>query len=286
MNFFQLEIIIITCLVSLVTVLPGIFLVLQGTALMSDAISHAILPGIVIMFLVIKKLDSPLLLVGAALAGLTTVLLTQTIINTQRIKKDAAIGLVFPLFFSIGVLLISLYTRNVHLDTDMVLLGELAFAPFNRLVLFGYDIGPYALWLLLSIVAINIVCITVLYKNLLFSIFDPEGAHVQGFKPNYIYYLLMILTSITTVGAFDCVGSLVVVSLMITPAATAYLLCTHISYLITTSITVSIIASVSGYVLASIADLSIAGSIASMNGIIFLYTFIFTKFLKKYFSFS
>lgn len=277
MNFFQLEMVLITALVSIATVLPGIFLVLQGTALMSDAISHAILPGIVIMFLIIQQLDSPLLLLGAALAGMSTVVLTQALINTQRIKKDAAIGLVFPLFFSIGVLLISLYTRNVHLDTDMVLLGELAFAPFNRITICQIDIGPYALWILLSIIIVNALCITAFYKEFIFTIFDPESAKIQGFKPTHLYYLLMILTSITTVGAFDCVGSLVVVSLMITPAATAYLFCSRVESMIKTSIIVSLVTSCAGYCIACIADLSIAGAIAATNGVVFLYAIVFKR---------
>src|SRR5260221_5607357 len=147
-NMLQVEIVMIAILAAVTCCLPGVFLVLRGVAMMSDAISHAILLGIVVMFLLVQSLTSPLLIVGASLSGILTVLCTEMIIKSKRLKQDAAIGLVFPLFFSVGVILVSQCARNVHLDTDMVLLGELAFAPFNRLVLQGIDCGPSALWVM------------------------------------------------------------------------------------------------------------------------------------------
>jgi len=243
----RLQIIAIACLVSIATVLPGVFLVLRGVALMSDAISHAILLGIIGMFLLVQRLDSPLLIVGASLAGLLTVVATEMLIQTQRLKKDAAIGLVFPLFFSIGVILISQYARNVHLDTDMVLLGELAFAPFNRLIVYGVDIGPNALWLMAGIVLINSLAVALFYKELQLATFDPKLAYVLGFSPTVMYYGLMTLTSITAVGAFDVVGSIVVVALMITPAATAYLLVERVAPLLMLSMVIGVSCAVGGY---------------------------------------
>src|SRR5437762_3539381 len=160
----QLEIMIIAILTSITCALPGVFLVLRGVAMMSDAISHAILLGIVIMFLWVKKLESPLLLVGAALAGILTVLCTEKIIKSNRLKSDAAIGLIFPLFFSVGVILVSQYARNVHLDIDMVLLGEIAFAPFNRLFISGIDCGPYALWIIGFSLSLNSLFVFYCYK--------------------------------------------------------------------------------------------------------------------------
>ena len=131
----QFEIILIACTVSVACVLPGVFLILRGISLMSDAISHAVLLGIVLSFFIVKDLGSPLLIIGASLAGVLTVSLTELLIHSKRLKKDAAIGLVFPVFFSIGVILINLGARNIHLDTDAVLLGELALAPLIALLL-------------------------------------------------------------------------------------------------------------------------------------------------------
>lgn len=270
MNILSLQIMAIACLVSIACALPGNFLVLRGIALMADAISHSILLGIVIMFLIVKNLNSPLLLVGAAGAGLATVIGIQTLIQIKQIKKDAAIGLVFPFFFSLGVIIISLYARSIHLDTDMVLLGEIAFAPFNKLIIAGYDCGPYALWSMSSIVFINAVFIILLYKELALVTFDAHQASIMGFSPNFLYYSFMFITSLTAVAAFDVVGSIVVVALMITPAATAYLFSYRLKTMLFLSIVFACFSSIFGYAVAYVADVSIAGSIATMAGVLFL----------------
>jgi manganese/zinc/iron transport system permease protein len=275
MNSFQIIIMAIACLTSIATVLPGVFLVLRGVALMSDAISHAILPGIVLMFFLVHNLESPLLILGAALAGIATVLITEKIIASKRLKKDSAIGIVFPLFFSVGIILISMYARNVHLDMDMVLLGELAFAPFNRLEMFGIDWGPRALWSMGTIALLNSLFVLICYKELQLSTFDPELSRMLGFTPAYMYYALMTLTSITAVGAFNVVGSIVVVALMITPPATAYLLTNHLHIMIYNSIALGITSSIGGYWLSHILNVSIAGAIATMSGILFLCALLF-----------
>ena len=142
------EIILIAILVSAACAIPGVFLVLRKMALMSDAISHAVLPGIVIGFLMTRSLSSPLLFVGAVGTGLLTVILTESLVKTGLVKEDAAIGLVFPALFSTGVILVSRYTGNVHLDIDAVLLGELVFTPLDRISFLGYDMGPSTAWVM------------------------------------------------------------------------------------------------------------------------------------------
>ncbi len=274
MSWIQGELFAIIMVAAIACCLPGIFLVLRGVALMSDAMSHAVLLGIVGMFLVVRTLYSPLLLVGAALAGLATVFCTELLINTKRLKKDTAIGLVFPLFFSIGVILITLYARDVHLDTDMVLLGELALVPFHRCIIYGYDIGPSALWQLGVILILNSITLYLFFKEFTIATFDEEYAVVNGFYPAFIHHVLMVLTSITIVGAFDAVGAIVVVALIITPAATAYLMTQHLSHLIYMTLCCSGGAAVSGYTFAAVADVSIAGSIAMMAGLQFMGVFV------------
>lgn len=269
-NMLHVEIMIIAILAAVTCCLPGVFLVLRGVAMMSDAISHAILLGIVVMFLFVQSLTSPLLIVGAALTGIVMVLCTEMIIKSKRLKQDAAIGLVFPLFFSVGVILVSQFARNVHLDTDMVLLGELAFAPFNRLVLQGIDCGPYALWVMSAALLINVVCIRLFYKQLLITTFDATLATMTGFSPALFYYALMIITSITTVATFDAVGAIMVVALMITPPSAAYLMTQRVSDMLIMSVILAVLSAVFGYAIASCADVSIAGSIASMTGIFFI----------------
>jgi manganese/zinc/iron transport system permease protein len=273
MNLLQLELVAIAIMASAACSLPGVFLVLRGMALMSDAISHAILLGIVVMFMLVKQLHSPLLLVGAALAGIATVWCTEQLMRMGKIKKETAIGLVFPLFFSIGVILISTCLRNVHIDSDMVLLGDIAFAPFQRLHVGGIDIGPYALWQLSVIVLLNVGMIGIFFKELAMVTFDPEHAQVSGFSPSIMHYVIMGMASLTAVAAFDIVGAIVVVALMITPAATAFLLTDRLKEMVLLSLLFSILASIGGYGIAFRSDVSIAGSIAMMAGVIFAFVF-------------
>jgi manganese/zinc/iron transport system permease protein len=270
MTHLQLELISIAVLTAITCCIPGVFLVLRGVAMMSDAISHAILLGIVLMFLMVKQLNSPLLIVGAASAGLLTVICTELIIRSKKLKQDAAIGLIFPLFFSIGVILVSHYARNVHLDVDMVLLGELAFAPFNRCIIAGIDCGPYALWVAGAGLITNIFFVTLFYKELVLTTFDGTFARIVGFSPTFFYYGLMTATSLTAVATFDIVGSIMVVALMITPAATAYLVSKRVADMLKISLFIAAFSAISGYFCAYWADVSIAGSIASMTGVFFL----------------
>lgn len=281
MNVLQLQIIVLALLACLACVLPGIFLVLRGIALMSDAISHAVLLGIAIMFLWVRNLDSPLLLIGAAFAGVATVFLTEKIIQTRRVKEDAAIGIVFPLFFSLGIIIISIFARDVHLDIDMVILGEIAFAPLSRLVLWGYDLGPVGFYTLGAVVLLNAVFVFFFFKELVLSIFDHDFSYVSGFSPTVLYYVLMLLTSITAVSAFDVVGSVVVVALMITPPATAYLLTRKVEDMILLSILLAMTTGLIGYLAAAFFDVSIAGSIASMGGVFFLIAFLIKIILLR-----
>lgn len=274
MSQAQFEIQLIACIVAVACALPGVFLVLRRMAMMSDAISHTVLLGIVIAFFITRSITSPLLLIGAALMGVLTVSLVELIIRTRLVREDAAIGLVFPALFSIAVILISRFAGDVHLDTDAVLLGELAFAPFNRLRLFGLDIGPAALYSSGGIFLINLLFIIVFYKELKLATFDPALAAALGFLPAFIHYALMSLVSLTAVGAFDAVGSVLVVAFMIAPAATAYLLTDRLSRMLLYSALIGVFSAISGYWLAHFLDASIAGSMATMTGVSFLAAYL------------
>ncbi len=142
MSSAQIEIQLIASIVAIACAIPGTFLVLRKMALISDAISHSILPGLVLGFFITHDLNSPLLIVMAALSGVITVVLVEFIQKTKLVKEDTAIGLVFPVLFSIGVIMIAKNANEVHLDTDAILLGELAFAPFDRVLVDGSDLGP------------------------------------------------------------------------------------------------------------------------------------------------
>lgn len=274
MTTSQIEIQLIAAIVAAACALPGVFLVLRRMALMSDAISHSILLGIVVAFFLVENLQSPLLILGAAITGVLTVALVEMLNRTGLVKSDAAIGLVFPVLFSLGVILISRYAGDVHLDVDAVLLGELAFAPFDRFILFGFDFGPQALVVMSIILLINALLIGVFYKELKLATFDAGLAAALGFSPGLIHYALMTSVSVTAVGAFDAVGSILVVALMIAPAATAFLLTDRLSLMIILSAGIGVSAAIGGYWLAYWLDASIAGSMATMTGVLFGLAFL------------
>ena len=224
MTSFQIDIQLTAIVTAIACSTLGGFLVLRRMAMLTDAISHTVLLGIVIGFFVVQDLASPLLIFGAAAVGVLTVSLVALLERSRLVKGDTAIGLVYPVLFSIAVLLISRFAGDVHLDTDAVLVGELAFIPFDRLYVLGYDIGPRGFFLMGGILLINLAFIVIFYKELKLSTFDAGLATALGFMPLLIHYVLMSLVSITVVSAFDIVGSVLVVALVVVPPATAYLL--------------------------------------------------------------
>lgn len=275
MTFDQVEIQLIAAVAAAACALPGAFLVLRHMAMMSDAISHTVLLGIVVAFFIVEDLNSPLLITGAALTGVLTVSLVELLNRTHLVREDAAIGLVFPALFSIAVILISRYAGDVHLDTDAVLLGELALAPFERFRPFGVDIGPVSLYVMGGILLLNLLFIAVFYKELKLSTFDAGLAAALGFSPGLIHYALMTLVSVTAVGAFDTVGSILVVALMIAPPVSAYLLTDSLPRLLGLSVLIGVASAIAGYWLAHFLDASISGAMATTAGLIFLVVLLF-----------
>lgn len=274
MSTASFEILLVAVVTAVACVLPGVFLVLRRMAMMSDAISHAILPGLVVGFFLTGDLSSPLLIATAAATGLLTVVLVEGLGRTRLVKEDAAIGLVFPFMFSIGVLLIARYAGDVHLDTDAVLLGELAFAPFDRLVVGGYDLGPRAAYTMGAIGLGGALFLGLFFKELKLATFDPALAAALGLAPGVLHYALMALVSVTAVGAFDAVGSILVVALMIGPPAAAYLLTDRLPRMMALSVALGAGSAVAGYFLARLLDASIAGSMATAVGLMFGLVFL------------
>lgn len=271
----QVEIQLIAAVVAIACAIPGVFLVLRKMALISDAISHSILPGIVIGFFITEDLNSPLLILLAALMGVITVVLVEAIQKTGLVKEDTAIGLVFPALFSIGVILIAKNANDVHLDVDAVLLGELAFAPFDRLIVSGIDIGPKSLWVMGTILLITIGMLFAFFKELKVSTFDAGLSAAMGFSPVLLHYGLMTVSSVTVVGAFEAVGAVLVVALMIAPAATAYLLTSDLKKMLVLSVIFGVFSAIAGYWVAHFLDASIAGSMTTVLGLVFLMVYLF-----------
>jgi manganese/zinc/iron transport system permease protein len=271
----QLEIQLVAVVVAVACALPGSFLVLRRMAMMSDAISHSILPGIVVGFLLTGDLGSPWLVGGAAATGLLTVALVESIQRTGLVREDAAIGIVFPVLFSAGVILIAVYAGDVHLDMDAVLLGELAFAPFDRFTAGGTDLGPRSLWIMGGLLVIDAAFIVAFFKELKLATFDAGLAAALGFMPGLLHYGLMGLVSLTAVGAFDAVGSILVVALMVGPPATAWLLTDRLPVMLPLAAGIGALSAVGGYWMARALDASIGGSMATAVGIAFALSALF-----------
>ena len=256
--------------------LVGTFLVLRRMAMMSDAISHAILPGLVFAYFLANGPNLVVGVFGASLAGVVTVLLVEMLQRTGLVKSDAAIGIVFPALFALGTFAVSRYFSDVHLDADAILFGEIAFAPFDRLIIGGTDYGSQPMIVLACLTLLNAVLLGVFYKELKISTFDPGLAAALGFSPLVLHYGLMTLVSMTTVGAFSAVGAILVVALMIVPAATAYLLTDRLPMMIAISVAAGIASALSGYYLAVAVDVSISGMMTVTAGGLFMLAALFS----------
>ena len=252
------------------------FLVLRKLSMVSDAISHSVLLGIVIAFFIVKDVGSPFLIVGAATFGVITVFAVELLSGTGLVKNDDAVGIVFPMFFALAVVLITKFARNVHLDTDVVLMGEVIIAPLNRVEFIGISI-PKALVQMGILLLINLLFVIIFFKELKITTFDRCFAKLAGFSSAALFYALMTLSSFTAVTAFDAVGAILVVSFLITPGAAAYLISKDLKVMIVISVGYAVINSSIGYVLSLLMNVSMSGMTATVAGVTFLLTFLFNR---------
>jgi manganese/zinc/iron transport system permease protein len=252
----------------------GAFVVLRRMALLTDAIGHVLLLGIVLAFLVTHDLQSPLLILGAAASGLVTVALVEAVSKSRLVKEDAAIGLIFPALFALGVILTTVYTRNIHLDVDRVLLGSPELAPLNRASVSDYDLGPISLLVMTGVFLLNAAFVTALFKELKLSTFDAALAAALGFAPGVLHYILMGLVSLTAVTAFDATGPVLVVAFFVVPPAAAYLLTDRLDVMVLLSVGIGLVGAIAGTVVAYAINVTISGTVAVVMGAIFGVAFI------------
>ena len=269
-------IILTGCLAAVSCGLLGCFLILRKMAMIGDAISHAVLPGIVIAFLFSGSLNSFPMLIGAASFGLLTTFLIELFNKKGELQKDASIGITFTWLFAVGVILISLYADNVHIDQDCVLFGEISYVALEPLTSLLPGISaPNTVWILGTVMILVIAMIVFGYKGLFLTTFDPSFAATIGVSTVAWHYLLMSAVSVTTVVSFESVGAILVVALLIAPAAAAYLLTDQLPKMLIIAALVGIIASIGGYYLAVWLDASVAAAIATVLGIEFTLVFLF-----------
>jgi manganese/zinc/iron transport system permease protein len=271
-----LVILLVASLVAASCALVGTFLVLRKMALLGDAISHAVLPGIAIAFLVTGDRAALPMVLGAGALGLITVLLVELFNRSRRLREDASIGVVFPALFSLGVILISRYAAQVDLDLDCVLYGEIAYAPWDTLTWGGTVLGAKALWVNGAVLLVDLLVVLLLYKEFKLSTFDSGIAAALGFSPVLLHYLLMSLVSVTVVGAFESVGAILVVAMLVVPPATAYLLTERLERMLVLAVALGVASAVGGYGFARWLDCSIAGAMASTAGLFFVAALLFS----------
>ncbi|UQZ47116.1 metal ABC transporter permease [Bacillus sp. PK3-037] len=272
---FEAWIIVTGILVGVSCALIGTFLVLRRMAMLADAISHTVLLGIVGAFLVTKSLDGIPMFIGAAVSGLLTAFLVQ-LLHSKGVQSDAAIGVVFTSLFAVGVILLSVYGANVHLDIEHSLMGEIAFVPWNTITVFGVDIGPKAFWMLVVVLLFNITMVSVCYKEFKISSFDPQMALAIGIPVMLIHYLQMGMLSLTTVASFDSVGAILVVAMLIVPPAAAHLLTDRLLYMLIISAVIGGLSALLGYICATWINVSISGAMAAMTGVFYAGAFLFS----------
>lgn len=253
--------------------LIGSLLILRRMAMMADAISHTVLLGIVVAFLITRELSGIHMLIGAIAAGLLTAILVQWF-HSLGVQQEASIGVVFTSLFAIGVVLIATKVGNAHLDVKHTLMGEITFIPWEKMSLPWIGEIPEAVFILSIVLIVVLIAIIGFFKEWKITSFDPALAASVGIPVVLMHYVFMGLVSVTTVAAFDAVGAIMVVAMLITPAAAAYLWTDRLAVMMVLSGVFGIISAVSGYFIAVWLDTSISGSMAFSTGIVFMISLI------------
>ncbi|QXD33817.1 metal ABC transporter permease [Candidatus Pelagisphaera phototrophica] len=250
--------------------LVGCFVILRRMALVGDAISHSILPGITLAFLLTNSRDTLPMMLGAVAAGVVTVALIEAIRYTSRIKPDAAIGIVFSSLFAVGVILISVFADEVDLDAECVLYGELGFIPLQDITYFGgIVIGPEPVVRMAIITLIAIVLLFAFFKEMIVTSFDSGLAASLGINTTRYQYGLTLFLSIVIVSSFESVGVVLVIAMIIFPGATALMLTDRLPIALALSTVISGAYSLLGFHLATWLNASIAGGMTVIAGIVF-----------------
>ncbi|MCJ7968595.1 metal ABC transporter permease subunit [Lactococcus lactis] len=243
----------------------GCFIILRGMSLMGDAISHAVLPGVAISYILGINF-----FVGAIIFGLLSSIIITFIKNNSIIKGDTAIGITFSSFLALGVILIGV--ANSSTDLFHILFGN---------ILAVQDIDK---WLTIGVSGIVLIVIILFFKELLITSFDPLMARAIGMKVNFYHYLLMVLLTLVSVTAMQSVGTILIVAMLITPAATAYLYTNSLRKMIILSSSLGAVSSILGLFIGYSFNIAVGSSIVITSSIIFAISFLVSpkqNFIKK-----
>ena len=277
----ELWIIFTAILAASACALIGAFLVLRQGAMLGDGISHAVLPGLALAFIITSSRDVLPMLIGAGAMGLLTAFLTEFLSRTGRLYRDASLGIVFTVLFSIGVILIAGFAGQIDLDQECVLYGEIAYTPWDTFIVGGTNLGPRAFWILGAVFIFNIIFISLFFKQLKITSFDPELARTVGISDRLWHYLLTSVVALTVVAAFESVGAILVVAMLIIPGATAFLITRNLRLMLILSVLIGVASALGGYYGATITNTSIAGFMAVAGGVIFALTLIIRNVIDR-----
>lgn len=270
----ELWTIAIAVLTAVTCAISGTFLVVRRDALVAEGLAHAVLPGIVVAFVITGSRTSPLLILGAAATGLAMVALTEVVRRTGVVDRDASLGVVFPALFSLGVLLASAELGGVHFHAECIIEGNLSLAVFDRAQPFGVDIGPRPFWTLAIVLVLELAFIAAFFKELTLAAFDPELATTLRRRPGQLQAAWLALVAIVAVAAFEAVGSILVVALMIAPAAAASLWTVKIGRLIVIAALIGAASAALGFGGAYALDVAPAGPMATLAGLLFVVSLV------------
>ncbi len=263
-----ITVIVVATMTNVACALLGCFLVLRRMSLLGDALAHAVLPGLVIAFVFTGTLSLPAMFLGAVAIGVLTALLTEGLHRQAGVSEDASLGVVFTSLFALGVILIKRYGQDVDLDPDCVLNGMLEMVDDNVWQIGGFEV-PRALVTILPVLILNLLFVVVFWKELLLGSFDPALATAMGFRAGLLHYTLMCLVALTTVAAFEQVGSILVVAMLIVPAATAHLCSDRLHIMLWLAAGFGALSALVGYAAALIFDVNTAGAMAVSSGIFY-----------------
>lgn len=278
---FVLGTTLLAVVTALACALPGTFVVLRKNSMLVDAISHAVLPGIVVGYFFTHNLDSPLLIIGSALAGLVVVLGSEWLTRTGLLTGDAPQGLIFPALFSAGVILVTLNFANVHLDTHAVLVGDLNLAAWDQLVIGGTSWGPSYLYVMLAVLALNVVFLGLFYSKLKVTTFDAQFATSLGIRTGLVNTAFMFLVSVTVTAAFNAAGAILVIALMIVPPATAYLLSRSLPVMIALTAVIAVAGALAGFWIAYVLNAATSAGMAVFYGLVFVTVLAATRLTQR-----
>lgn len=274
---FDFWIILTACIIAINSSLLGSFLVLKRMSLIGDALSHAVLPGIVIAFLISGEINSFWMLLGASGFGIIAILLIDWLNRVGGFGKDSSIGIIYTLLFAIGIILITSKAKNADIDVDCVLFGDINTTPMVEKIL-GLPAPTFNL-LLISIITTPIILFGL--KGFKITSFDKGYAQTLGISIPFWSYLLLGLSSVSTVFSFDSVGAIMVIGLLVIPASLANVLTRKLKPFLAISVSFGVLSCIIGHLIAIVLDIPTVPTIGVFMGLVLIITLIIKQLAKR-----